>query len=77
MKVTLALLGLGSVAALQLGGSARTHAVQLGGARAPSRTSRVICGWGPDPVWSALEVGSIKPNPSPDPRPSPSPSAYP
>ena len=77
MKVTLALLGLGSVAALQLGGSARTHAVQLGGARAPSRTSRVICGWGPDPVWSALEVGSIKPNPSPHPRPSPSPSAYP
>ena len=58
MKVTLALLGLGSVAALQLGGSVRT--VQLGGARAPSRTSRVICGWGPDPVWSALEVGSIK-----------------
>ena len=60
MRVTLALLGLGSVAALQLGGSARSHAVQLGGARAPSRTSRVICGWGPDPVWSALEVGSIK-----------------
>ena len=60
MKVTLALLGLGSVAALQLGGSARSHAVQLGGARAPSRTSRVICGWGPDPVWTALEVGSIK-----------------
>eukprot|EP00964_Phaeocystis_antarctica_P122392 scaffold86053_cov47-Phaeocystis_antarctica.AAC.2 len=58
MKVTLAILGLGSVAALQLGGSVRT--VQLGGARAPSRTSRVICGWGPDPVWTALEVGSIK-----------------
>jgi hypothetical protein len=60
MRVTLALLGLGSVAALQLGGSARSHAVQLSGARAQSRTSRVICGWGPDPVWSALEVGSIK-----------------
>ena len=52
-KVSVLLIGLGSVAALQLPGSVRT-------VRTPSRTSRVICGWGPDPVWSALEVGSIK-----------------
>ena len=58
MKLWLTLC-LGSVAALQLGGSVRPHARQLG-ARAPCRTSRVICGWGPDPVWTALEVGSIE-----------------
>ena len=58
MKLWLTLC-LGSVAALQLGGSVRPHALQLG-ARAPCRTSRLICGWGPDPVWTALEVGSIE-----------------
>ena len=58
MKLVWLTLCLGSVAALQLGGSVRPHARQLG--RAPCRTSRVICGWGPDPVWTALEVGSIE-----------------
>ena len=27
----------------------------------PRRASGIVCGWGPDPVWSALTIASIVP----------------
>jgi len=38
----------------------------LGGSRSPqfmrcaSRSGRIVCGWGPDPIWTSLEVADIE-----------------